>query len=118
MRPRGAAEAAKDDVVEEESIFVRLTSRLAAEEVNELFENYIESVPAFDRSLADSFEQGFDEGYSAGYLRGFEDGAAAAKRCEWCRAPRRGPRPSGAARGVAAGGRGDGRGHAGLRLGR
>lgn len=82
MRPRGAAEAAKDDVAEEESIFVRLTSRLAAEEVNELFENYIESVPAFDRSLADSFEQGFDEGYSAGYLRGFEDGAAAAKRYE------------------------------------
>ena len=68
-----------DDAEEEESLFVRLTSTLAAEEVNELFESYIESVPSFDRSLSASFETGFDEGYSAGYLRGFEEGVATAE---------------------------------------
>ena len=49
----------------------RLTSTLAAEEVNELFEAYIESVPSFGAEAA--YAAGFEDGYA----RGYEDALAA-----------------------------------------
>ena len=55
-------------------MLVRLTSTLAAEEVNRQFEMYIESVPSF--GVKSAFETGYEEGYRAGYTAGLQAGEA------------------------------------------
>ena len=52
-------------------ILARLTSTQSAEEVNELFEAYIESVPSFGA------ESAYAAGFEDGYVRGYEDALAA-----------------------------------------
>ena len=58
----------------EADLLVRLTSTLAAEEVNRQFEMYIESVPSF--GVKSAFEKGYEEGYLAGYGAGLQAGEA------------------------------------------
>ena len=58
----------------EADLLGRLTSTLAAEEVNRQFEMYIESVPSF--GVRSAFEKGYEEGYLAGYGAGLQAGEA------------------------------------------
>ena len=62
-------------IAADRSWFMRLTSASAAEEVNQLFQIYIESVPSFEGDeVKNAYAAGFREGYTAGYNAGVEDG--------------------------------------------
>mmetsp|Transcript_7942 Transcript_7942/g.20767 ORF Transcript_7942/g.20767 Transcript_7942/m.20767 type:complete len:328 (-) Transcript_7942:2122-3105(-) len=53
---------------EQSDLLKRLTSTLAAEEVNRQFEQYIENVPDF--GVAAAYTAGYKDGYAAGYSAG------------------------------------------------
>ena len=67
----GDGEADGIDVRDSQAILLkRLTSTLAAEEVNLQFQAYIESVPSFD--VSSTYRRGYADGYEAGFRAGLE----------------------------------------------
>ena len=60
------------DAIDDEGVFLRLTSALAAEETNQLFQTYIESVPFGQDTQERAFEEGYRAGLIEGYRRAYE----------------------------------------------